>query len=495
MSERQSPRATGDTTGRPPFARRSVPVIAALLVVVLLVAAGGYGYHRDELYFLAAGRHPAWGYVDQGPLTPLLARLATALAGDSLVVLRVLPALFMGLLVVVTALLAREFGGGRGAQALAAGCTAVSAIVLQTGHLLSTTTFDLLVWAVVAWLAVRALGTGGPPWLLVGLAAGIGLQNKPLVAFLLLGLLVGLVVAGPRQPLRDPWFWGAGLLALALWTPYLAWQAVHGWPQLELSGAIAAGGSTSSEPWWLVVPFQVVLVSPLLVPVWVAGLVALWRSRTYRLFPVAYAVLAVLFMVTGGKPYYLCGLYPVLLAAGAAPVLRWARAGHGRAGLLGAALVLSALTNATLMLPVVPVAALRDTPVTAMVPDVGETVGWPELAGTVAGVVAAQPAGAVVLTRNYGEAGAVQRFAPGVPVVSGHNSYADWGVPPDSADTSVVIGYGPEVLRQWFGSVEPAAVIDNGIGLDNQEQGRTVWVCRDPVASWTTLWPRIRHVG
>ena len=494
MHEMRSPSATEDTSARPPFAPGAVPAIAALLVAVLLVAAGGYGYHRDELYFLAAARQPAWGYVDQGPLTSSFARLATALAGDSLVGLRVLPALFMGLLVVVTALLAREFGGRRGAQSLAAGCVAISAIVLQTGHLLSTTTFDLLTWAVVAWLAVRALPTGGARWLLVGLAAGIGLQNKMLVAFLLFGLLVGLVVAGPRRPLRDPWFWGAGLLALALWTPYLVWQTLHGWPQLALSESIAAGGSTSSEPWWLVIPFQVVLVSPLLVPVWVAGLVALWRSRRYRLLPVAYAVLTVLVLATGGKPYYLCGLYPVLLAAGAAPVLRWARAGRARAGLLGGALGLSALTNAVLMLPVVPVTELEDTPVTAMVSDVGETVGWPELAATVSAVVAAQPPGTVVLTGNYGEAGAVQRFAPGIPVVSGHNSYADWGPPPDDAPV-VAVGYGPAALRQWFASVEPAAVIDNGVGLDNQEQGRTVWVCRDPVASWTALWPRIRHVG
>ncbi|MFR9806369.1 hypothetical protein ACL02T_29370 [Pseudonocardia sp. RS010] len=172
-------------------------------------------------------------------------------------------ALFMGLLVVVTALLAREFGGRRGAQALAAGCVAVSAIVLQTGHLLSTTTCDLLVWAVTARLAVRALPTGGP------------------------------AVAARR----------------------------------------ARRGHRAAEP------------------------------------PVACAVLAVLVMATGGKPYYLCGLYPVLLAAGAAPVLRWARA--GRAGLLAGALALSALTNAVLMLPVVPVAELKNTPVTAMVADVG----------------------------------------------------------------------------------------------------------------------------
>ncbi|MFR9806370.1 hypothetical protein ACL02T_29375 [Pseudonocardia sp. RS010] len=122
-------------------------------------------------------------------------------------------------------------------------------------------------------------------------------------------------------------------------------------------------------------------------------------------------------------------------------------------------------------------------------------MGWPEFVATVAEVVAAQPPGTVLLTGNDGEAGAVQRFAPNVPVVSGHNSYADWGPPPDDTSVVVAVGHGPTALRQWFISVEPAAVIDNGVGLDNQEQGRTVWVCRDPVASWTALWPRIRHVG
>jgi hypothetical protein len=459
--------------------------IGVLLTALLMALSSGYGYHRDELYFLEAARHLAPGYVDQGPLTPLLALLG----GDSLVALRIAPAVLAGLIVLVTGLTARDLGATRGAQVLAAGCMAVSAILLQTGHLLSTTTVDLFVWALVTWFTVRALPTGGPRWLLVGVAAGVGLQNKMLVAFLLVGLLVGVLVAGPRRVLRDPWLWGAGVLALAIWSPFLVWQATHGWPMLALSRSIAAGGSTSSEPWWLIVPFQAVLVGPLLIPVWVAGLVALWRR--YPLFPVAAAVLAVVFMATGGKPYYLAGLFPLLLAAGAGPVLAWART-HVRRVLLGIAVVLTALNNVVLMLPVVPVADLKDTPITALVGDVGETVGWPEFAATVSAVV---PPGGVVVAANYGEAGALRRFASDVRVLSGHNAFADWAIPPATAAPAVVVGYPEERVRAWFPDCAAAATIDNGVGLDNQEQGRTVWRCGPPREGWSVLWPQLRRVG
>ncbi|GAA1869726.1 glycosyltransferase family 39 protein [Pseudonocardia ailaonensis] len=490
------PVVAGDSApqpGLPPFARGPVLTVAALVTALLVALAGRYGYHRDELYFLAASRRLSVGYPDQGPVTPLIGWLGHAIFGDSLVGTRVLPALMIGATALLAGLMARELRGGRGAQALAAGTVAVSAIALQTGHLLSTTTFDLLAWALTSWLVVRALRRGGRSWLWVGLSAGIALENKMLMAFLLVALLVGLLLAGPRSALRDPWLWLGGLLALVLWAPWLVWQFAHGLPLLTLSGSIAAGGSTSSQPWWLVVPFQAVLVSPLLIPVWVAGLVALWRGRELRLFVVAYAVLLVIFTVTSAKPYYVCGLYPLLLAAGAGPTVEWART-RVRAVLLAAAVALGALVNVVLMLPVVPVTALASTPITDVVPDVGETVGWPEFARTVAGVVAAQPAGTVVVARNYGEAGAVERFAPGVPVFGTQNSLGYWGPPPESARQAVVIGFTPAQLERWFTGCTPAARIDNGVGLKNQEQGRVVSVCT-PRGSWAELWPQIIYVG
>lgn len=252
---------------RASIAGKGLGAVAALVVGVLVVAGGGYGYHRDELYFLRAGRELALGYADQPPLTPMLARVAGEVFGHSLTGLRLASAVAAGLVVVFTGLLTRELGGTRAAQVLAAACMGVSAILLAVGHLLSTSTFDLLAWTVLSWAVLRALRDGGRHWLLVGLLAGIGLQNKSLVAFLLAGLAAGLLLVGPRTVLRSHWPWLAAAVALVLWAPYLVWQAIHGWPQLALSGAIAAGGSGTSEPRWLFLPYQLVLISPFLVPV------------------------------------------------------------------------------------------------------------------------------------------------------------------------------------------------------------------------------------
>lgn len=486
-------------------------LIALATTSFLIVFAGGYGYHRDELYFRRAGLELAWGYIDQPPLTPLLARATHELFGESLVGLRVPAALAAGLVVLLTGVIARELGAGRGAQRLAAAVMAVSALLLAVGHLHSTATFDLLAWTALSWLLMRALRDGGPVWLAAGLVAGLGLQNKTTVAALLFGVGVGLLFVGPRSVIRDRWLWlGAGV-ALLVWTPQLVWQANNGWPQLEMFSVIAGGGTGYRLPRWLFLPHQLVLVSPLLVPIWVAGLVRLIRRpalRRYRSIAVAYLVLAVLFLAVGGKPYYLAGMYPVLVAAGAEPTLRWVRVARTRAGvrlragLLGIALAVSAAISAVLMLPLIPVQQVAATPVVNLNPNAAESIGWPELAHTVSAVYTALPeaerADAIALTSNYGEAGALDRYRaelPLPPVYSGHNSYADWGPPPETIGTTIAAGLDEPQLRRWFGSVRQVSRIDNGVGVTNEEQGRPIWLCQDRLAPWDDIWPQLRRVG
>ncbi|MHA6621240.1 glycosyltransferase family 39 protein [Pseudonocardia sp. DLS-67] len=485
---------------RPGLARGGLAALAAGVGVLLLVTAGRYGYHRDELYFLRAGREPAFGYVDQPPLTPLLARAMDVLLPGSLTGLRLPSVLASALVVLLTGLIARELGGGRGAQLLAAASMGVSAVLLAVGHLLSTTTFDLLAWTALTWLLVRSLRDGGPVWLVTGAVAGLALQNKSLPLVLLAGLLVGVLAVGPRVALTGRWPWLGTAVALAIWAPNLVWQAANGFPVFTLSAAIAGGSSGSSEPWYLFLPYQLVLVSPLLVPVWVLGWWCLARDpalRTWRAFAVAYVLVAAVFLVTGGKPYYLAGFFPVLLAAGAPAAVGWARrrATALRSGLLAVALAVSLAMSALLMLPLVPVGELARTPIPDINYDAGETVGWPEFAATIAARV---PAGerVAVLTGNYGEAGAVDRFLPALaPAHSGHNSYWGWGPPPEEVGTLIVVGLDEAELRRWFGSVELAARIDNGLGLDNDEQGEPVWLVRERRVPWSQLWPRLRHIG
>jgi hypothetical protein len=484
------------------IALRPLLALAAVTALVLVVFAGGYGYHRDELYFLVCGEHLSWGFADQGPLTPFLAKAMNAIAPGSLTVLRTPSALMMGGTVLLTGALASELGGGRRAQLIAAACMAVASTLFIVGHLLSTTTFDLLAWTAVAWLVARELRTGdGRLWPLAGLATGLGLLNKPLIAFLLAGLGAGLLLAGPRQVLRSRWLWSGAAIAVLLWSPWLLWQAAHGWPQLDVSSSVASGGSTSSQPRWAFLPFQLLLVSPLLAPVWIAGLVALLRRpglRRYRFFAVAWIFLAAVFLLAGGKPYYLAGLFPVLLGAGAIEVDAWLERGSARlrAGLLGGALVASGIVSAVLGLPLLP--AHDAAPVVSMNSDVGETIGWPQLVATVAAVYRRAPAPAVVFTSNYGEAGAVDRYGPelGLPhAYSGHNAFAEWGPPPDRPAPVVAVGLDEHMLDEHFSGCRLAARVENSAGIENEERGAPVYLCAGTRRPWSRIWNELRHLN
>jgi 4-amino-4-deoxy-L-arabinose transferase-like glycosyltransferase len=482
------------------FATTPVAILAASVAGVLIALSERYGYHRDELYFLAAGERLDWGYADQGPLTPAIAAAADAISPDSILVLRLPSALAAAAMIVLTALIARELGGGRRPQLVAAACVAVGVVFLQVGHLLSTATFDLLAWTAVTWLAVRAVRTEDDRlWLVAGVVLGLGLLNKPLPAFLILGLVAGVAISGPRRLLLNPWVWAGGLVALALWSPWLIWQTSNGWPQIDVSSEIAAGGSASSEPRWAILPFQFLLVSPLLAPIWIAGLWGLFRDarlRDYRFLAWAWAILAVVFIASGGKPYYLAGLLPVLLAAGSVVIDPWlerGRSAHRRAS-LAVAVGLSAIVGAVIALPVLPVDEVE--PVVEVNEDVGETVGWPEMVETVAEVAEDAPGDPVILTANYGEAGAIDRYgsALGLPrAYSGHNAYADWGRPPGEAGPVIAVGISDRFLDGWLRNCRPAAELSNDAGIENDEFGAPVALCASPIRPWSEL--DLEHYG
>jgi 4-amino-4-deoxy-L-arabinose transferase-like glycosyltransferase len=501
---------TVETTTGPPalgplpsFALWPVVAVAALLTIVLIAFSARYGYHRDELYFIVCGQHLAWGYPDQPPFVPLVARLMTGIAPGSLVLLRLPSALAGGALVVLTGLLTRELGGRRAAQVLAAAVIAAAPVVIGASHLLSTTTFDLPAWALLCLILARILRTGNARlWPVAGLVAGVALLDTDLVGFLIFAVVVSVAVVGPRQTFRSGWFYVGGAIALALWSPYLAWQGSHGWPELAVAHSIAAGNSGTSAPWWLIVPEQIVLVPVYFAPVWITGLVRLFRDPTLRwcrAVAVAYPVLAVAFMLTGGKPYYLAGMFPVLLAAGAQPTVDWVARGRHRTALVAAGLALS-LLELPITLPVLPVSVVHDTPIVALNYDAGETIGWPafvaEIAAAYHSLPPAQRATAIVLASNYGEAGAVERFgaADGLPAAySGHNAFWYWGPPPPWATTAIVVGYARSQLG-FCRSVRLALYLNNHEQVSDQEQGQPVWVCRAD-RSWAAIWASQRHFG
>ena len=476
---------------------RTTYAVAAAPVVLLLALSGRYGPHRDELYFVAAGHHPQWGYPDQPPLTPLVAGLADTLAPGSLLALRLLSALVVGVVVLVTADLARALGGGRGAELLAAVATATGAGLLAVGHMLSTATTDLLVWTVVVRLVVSTLQHDRPrQWLVVGLVLGIGLQNKHLVGFLAVGLVAGVVLTpGLRHHLRSPWAWGGAAVAVLLWLPNLVWQARHGWPQAELAADIRDEYGTVGGIAELVL-LQAVMINPLGAVLAAVGGVAGWRRPEWRWFrpvPVAYLLLLGVFVLTGGKNYYLLGLLPPLAAAGAVVLeRRWSARG---VGVFTAAVAVTALFPLPALLPVLPASTLDASFYPALNEDQLETIGWPSVVRTVRGVVDSLPAAergsAVVVTQNYGEAGALRWYGVEAPVYGTHNGFADWGPPPEGSGPVVWVGFEAPDPAALTGCVRAARL---GTGVDNEEDGNGVWVCDGPTRSWASAWKQLRHL-
>ncbi|MEU6020199.1 glycosyltransferase family 39 protein [Micromonospora sp. NPDC047134] len=500
---------TGQRRGPQPSApgpRTAGPwVVAAAVTLLLLIMAPRYGYHRDELYFLLAGRHLDWGYVDQGPLVPALARLADTIAPGSLLALRTPSAVLAGAAVLMVAAIARQFGAGRGGQTLAALLGGASGITLASGHLLSTTTIDLVVWLAAALCTVRLLRTGDSRWALaVGAILGLGMFNKLLPALLALGLLAGLAIAGPRRLLwhRDTLL-AAGLFAL-LAAPTLAWQAAHGFPQLGVAATISGGDSSYSGRVDAAV-LQFLIISPFVVPIWLTGLIVLLRHpawRPYRALGWGWLVVVAVVLLAGGKGYYPAPLLLVLTAAGAVVAAAWAGT-RMRRTLLAALVVLTAVSNTVLLLPTLPVDRLPGF-VVAVNYDTGETIGWPAFVDSIAavhrGLPAEEQARTVILTGNYGEAGAVARYGParGLPAAySGHNSMADFGRPPQEAEVVIAVGWRqPQQLRTWFTEVTLAGRVDQRVRVDNDENGGPIWLCRGLRRPWADIWTtEVRHSG
>jgi hypothetical protein len=483
-----------------------VIVITGIMVLGLLAVAGQYGFHGDEMYYIVAGQHPAFGYVDQPPLTPLLSAASVALLGVSPTAIRILPAIEMGLIVLLTAMIARDLGGSRRSQILAALTAAVSGY-LGAGHLDTTTDPDLLAWAVILWLLVRLLAGGDPRlWLVLGLVTGIGLENKATLLFLGAGLAIGMLLARRWDVIRSPWAWGAIAIASLIWAPNLIWQAANGWPQITMAHAIAQyAGDNRGQ----IVPLLWLFTGPLIFAVTAAGLIWMLGARAaepWRPIAIAALVALALVVVSGGKAYYALGSVPAFMAAGAILLDRWLARGRRPVRLLKAAsfaagTAMSCLLIVYLTLPILPLADYAKSSLPATVPDTANEVGWPQFVATVENVVASLPADerahAVILTNDYSEASPLVLMGTGLPpIYSGHNSYWSWGPPP--ADRTVVVHVGdwrPTDFGQFFVGCKDVAQIDNGLGVDNSEQGKIVSVCTGIKAPWTTLWPLLRTIS
>lgn len=490
--------AATDRPARPPLAWLPVLSAAVLMAILLTAFSNRYGYHRDELYFRMLP--PAWGYVDQPPLAPLLARWFSHLA-ESPWAIRIPATLAAAGSVPVVVLITRELGGGRRAQTLSAWGYAFAAIPLIFGHQLLTSTLDLPGWPAVLLFILRATLRDQPRWwLAAGAVVGVSMYNKLLIAVLLVALTGGILLTGPRRLLWSKWVLGAVLLALLIGLPNLVYQATHSWPQLSVGRALSSDhGSQTRILMW---PLLFVVLGPPLAPIWLAGLVSLLRRpewRPVRFVGVAFPVLLLLVCFMGVQFYYPAGLLAALYAAGCVPVVEWFRRRSARRNWVIAAVAVNATVSLLIALPVIPLSVLGHTPVPAMNQTARDTVGWPayveEITAVYAGLPAADRSRAVVIATNYGEAGAIARYGRGLPsVYSGHNELYLQARPPDGASVAIVVGAQYRRDLRVFADCQIQGRLDNRVSVDNEEQREPIAVCRNPIGGWAAAWPQLHHL-
>ena len=500
---------------RPPV----VWALAALEAVLHIVTPKEYGFFTDELYFLACGEHLDFGYVDMPPLTAVQAWGARRLFGDSVTGIHLLPALLGAGLVLLVAALAREVGGGRRAQGLAALCIVVAPLSHVFFSFLSMNAVEPLLWTGCALVLARILRTGNVrlwPWF--GLLAGIGLENKHTMLVFGFAVVLGLALSADRRLLGGRWFLLAGLIALLIFLPNLIWEIRHHFPHLEQLANIRRNQRNVELNLPGFLGQHVLGMNPVALPVWLGGLAWLLvgrDGRRFRALGLSWLVTLGVLLATNGRFYYLYPANPILVAAGAVgleralapPRFRWVGPAYA------AILFLAGVLIAPILLPILPPETyIRYSSLTGLaqpriehrrtaspLPQLfADRCGWREMAETVARVYFSLPPPerekAAIFGNDYGQAGAIDLYGPklGLPkAIGGHLTYWLWGPRDYTGEVTIVLGDDRETLERLFGRVEAAAEVGHPYAMMSQHF--TVFVCRDP-KGWTLqeVWPRLK---
>ena len=282
--------------------------LALSKLILHWATSGGYGYFRDEFYYIAVSQRLQFGYLEFPPMIAFITAFTRLVLGESLFALRFFPAVAGALIVLLTGLMARELGGGRFAQILAALAVLVAPIFLTMNSMLTMDSFDELWWVLAAYIVIRILKRDVPKlWLVFGLVAGLGLMTKITMLYFGAALVIGLLLTPSRQVLASKWLWLGGLLAFSFLLPYIGWEFANGWPTLEFWKMYATGKTYPVTPVEFLLQ-QIIVLHPLTLPLWLAGLgyyIFSKDGRAFRPLGIAYVILFVALMAMRAKNYFL----------------------------------------------------------------------------------------------------------------------------------------------------------------------------------------------
>ncbi len=466
----------------------AVSCIVLARVVIYLVAAPNYGYFRDELYYLACGEHPAWGYIDQPPMIAWMAWLLEHTIGVSLYAMRLLPMLADVGCIVMTALLARKLGGGFWAMLLSSLAVLVAPISLTLSQLFTMNAFDPLLWIWIAWLLVDLVQTGKERnWLWIGVLTGLTLLNKYGVLFLLPGLIAGAAFSQLRRSFVRPWFWTGCVLATLISLPNFLWQLHRNFPFVVLVNTVRKNGRDvmlAPLPYLAQQAEMIGFVSSLLV------ILALWffispQGRRYAFLFWGFISVLGCMLILKGKFYYVAPIYPIVFAPGAVclerltagSALKWFRPVYALTMLLVGALV---APTAIPLLSIEEYIAytkklgiqqqkFENQPQSQLPQIFADMVGWEERVKIVADYVHSLPPDEQKITAigasNYGDAGAVDLFGSkyGLPkAISTASNYRIWGPREYTGESLILMDEGsPEKYEGHCKSLKLVARPDN----------------------------------
>jgi hypothetical protein len=482
--------------------------MAAATVLVHVFTGHQYGFQRDELATLEDARHLAFGYVAYPPITPSFGRLSLILFGTSLMGFRFFAAVAQAVALVFLGLMARELGGRRGAQIVAA--AAGVPFALGGGALMQYVSFDYLCWVLTAYFIIRLLKSDDARWwAAIGTAIGFGMESKYTMGFFVIAIVAGVVLTPARKYFASKWLWIGVALSILVFLPNLIWQAQHHFVSLDFlkhihTRDVGEGRADGFLP-------QQLQLTLLATPLALAGLyfyLIAPAGRRFRMLGWMYVVTLAAFAVAKGRWYYMGPAYPMLYAAGAVWGEQWlASMRHGWAAAARSAAWLALVCDAVFLfaiaLPSAPINSLRWKFASKINGDLVEEVGWPELTAEVARIWDSLPAPdrarAGILAANYGEAGAIALYGPhyGLPrPMSGVNSFWAKGYDP-GAETLIVLGYSQRFRDANFSSCALAGHTPNPYGIVNEETGEhpDIFVCRGMKQSWPEFWKDFQYYG
>jgi len=453
----------------------AVPIgfgLLACLILLLTNAFDSYGIFRDEYYFLACSHHLALGYVDQPPLSIYFLAVSRLLFGDSLFAIRLFPALLAAAVVFLTGLMAKRMGGGKTAVVIAGLTASLAPFILGHYSNYSINTWSMLFWALAAYLTIRLFQTDNPKiWLPLGLVIGLGLLNKIDMLWFAFGLVIAVFLSTRRRQFAGRWPYLAGLLALALFLPFIVWNIQNNFAHLEFirNASQLKYGSIRRFDF---IGGVILEHNPLALPVWLAGLYFCFvnkAGRTYRALGIIFTVVFLILLVNGrSKAEYLSAAFPMLFAAGAVQIelLSAKKYWHWLKYALSAGIALSGLILLPLAIPILPVPAfigytqalgitqksVEAHQLAELPQSYADRFGWEELARTVSEAYRSLPENerskTIVYAQNYGEAGAIDYYRGKYdlpPVICPHNSYWFWGSAAFEKDIEVMIIIGGKI--------------------------------------------------